>query len=63
MTRKEIHDLVNIVSPAMSMSQNLLLNLHGDLTKEQRNVVKKIESCLKELQRYLQQQGRQAEAP
>ena len=62
MTRKEIHDVVNFVSPALSMSQNLLFGFHGDLSEEQRDVVKKIETCLKELQHYLRQQGHQTEA-
>ncbi|RJP66772.1 MAG: hypothetical protein C4532_15595 [Candidatus Abyssobacteria bacterium SURF_17] len=57
MTRKEVHDVANIVAPALSLSQNLLLGFHGDLVQEQRDVVTKIERCLKELQGYLQQQA------
>jgi hypothetical protein len=54
MTRKEIHDIANIVAPSMSLAQNLLLGFHGKLAKDQRDVVKKIDICLKELQAYLQ---------
>jgi len=63
MTRKEIHDVVNIISPALSFSQNLLLGFHGDLPEEQQHVIKKIEMCLKELKDYLRLQGRQTETP
>ena len=56
MTRKEVHDLANIVAPAFSLSQNLLLGFHGELAEEQKEVIAKIESCLKELQDYLHQQ-------
>jgi hypothetical protein len=56
MTRKEIHDIANILSPALSHSQNLLLGFHGDMPDDQKRVVRKIESCLKELQGYLKEQ-------
>ncbi|GAB4344216.1 MAG: hypothetical protein Kow0099_23430 [Candidatus Abyssubacteria bacterium] len=57
MNRKEIHDIANILSPALSHSQNLLLGFHGDLSDEQRKVLRKIENCLKELHAYLQEKA------
>ena len=57
MTRKEIHDVANIIAPALSLSQNLLLGFHGDLAKDHQKVITKIERCLKELQGYLQEQA------
>lgn len=57
MTRKEVHDIANMLAPALSLSQNLLLGFHGDLPEEQRKVIKKIEKSLKELQMYLHQQA------
>lgn len=57
MTRKEIHDVANIIAPALSLSQNLLLGFHGKLEKEHQEVIGKIERCLKELQGYLQEQA------
>jgi hypothetical protein len=57
MTREEIHDIANIVAPALSLSQNLLLGFHGELAKDQKSTVAKIEKCLKELQRYLQEEA------
>ena len=62
MTRKEIHDVINFISPAISLSQNLLLGFHGEMVEEQHEAVMKIESCLKDLQGYLRLQGHQAEA-
>jgi hypothetical protein len=57
MTRKEIHDVANIIAPALSLSQNLLLGFHGKLAREHEEVIGKIERCLKELQEYLQEQA------
>jgi len=57
MTGKEIHDVANIISPALSLSQNLLLGFHGEVPTEQKTVITKIERCLKELQAYLQAQA------
>ncbi len=57
MTRKEVHDIANMLAPALSLSQNLLLGFHGDLPEKQRKVIKKIEKSLKELQMYLHQQA------
>lgn len=57
MTSKEIHDVANIIAPALSLSQNLLLGFHGDLPAEQKTVISKIERCLKELQGYLHAQA------
>ena len=62
MTRKEVHDVVNIVGPALTFTQNLLLGFYGEMAKEQHEAIKKVEICLKELQHYLRLQGRQAEA-
>jgi hypothetical protein len=57
MTKKEIHDVANIIAPALSLSQNLLLGFHGDLPSGQQGVIEKIERCLKELQTYLHEQA------
>lgn len=61
MTRKEIHDVANIVAPAISMSQSLLLGFHGELAQEQKTTLAKIEQCLKELQSYLREQALKGE--
>lgn len=57
MTRREIHDIANIIAPALSLSQNLLLGFHGELEDEQEKAIRKIERCLKELQGYLQERA------
>jgi hypothetical protein len=57
MTGKEIHDVANIIAPALSLSQNLLLGFHGELPTDQKTVISKIERCLKELQGYLKTQA------
>ena len=57
MTNKEIHDVANMIAPALSLSQNLLLGFHGELRNEQKTTLEKIERCLKELQGYLHEQA------
>ncbi|MBI5116593.1 hypothetical protein HZA56_08990 [Candidatus Poribacteria bacterium] len=56
MTRKEVHDVANIIAPALTLAQSLLLDFYGEMAGNQREAVVKIEKCLKELQGYLQQQ-------
>jgi hypothetical protein len=61
MTRTEIHDVTNIVAPAISLSQSLLLGFYGELAQEQKTTLAKIKQCLKDLQNYLQQQALKGE--
>jgi hypothetical protein len=56
MTRKEVHDVANIIAPALTLAQSLLLGFYGEMVENQKESVVKIEKCLKELQSYLQQQ-------
>ncbi len=56
MTRQEVHDVANIIAPALSLSQSLLLGFYGEMGENQKEVAVKIEKCLKELQGYLQRQ-------
>ena len=49
MDSKERHDIVNIISPALTYTQNMLLGFYGDVNEKQQKALKNIETCLKEL--------------
>lgn len=49
MDEKERHDLINLLSPALTYTQNLRLGFYGDLNEKQEAAVRKIEACIKEL--------------
>ncbi len=49
MDSTERHDLINIISPALTYAQNLRLGFYGELTEEQEQAVRKIEACIKDL--------------
>lgn len=49
MDNKERHDLINIISPALTYTQNLRLGFYGELTEKQEQAVRKIEACIKEM--------------
>ena len=59
MDSKERHDLINIISPALTYVQNLRLGFYGDLTEKQEAAVRKIEACIKDLTNRMHADARQ----
>lgn len=55
MDSKERHDILNMLSPALTYTQNLRMGFYGEISPEQEQAARKIEECIKLLSAHIRE--------